>query len=170
MLVQNVSSWICPVAFKNGGVNAPWAVKEPLAWTLSGPLPTSEKAQCYSVCSMSQDEKLTAVVKQWWDVEYYGTVVSVDIQSSEDKQVLSHINTTIQNKDRRYRVGHLGNGQQKNLQNYYSAALSQLKSLETRLGKDENLKGRYPETIENDLKKEYVSKLETKDNVSITLC
>ena len=100
---------ICPVAYKNGGVNTPWAVKLPLAWTISGPLPTSEKAQCYSVCSVSKDEELTAVVKQWWDLESYGTVVAVDNRSSEDKQALAHLNDTIRYNDGQYRVGLLWN-------------------------------------------------------------
>ena len=127
-------SLICLVAFKNGGANTPWAVKLPLAWPLDGPLPAS-KAQCYSVCSMSNDEELTAVVKQWWDLESYGTVVLVDNRTCEDKQALSHLNNTIHYQDGRYSLGLLWNGQQKNLQNNYSAALRQLKSPETRLGK-----------------------------------
>ena len=63
-LRQDAFPLICPAASKNKGAKTPWAVKLPLAWSLSGPLPASEKSQCYSVCSMSQDEELTAVVKQ----------------------------------------------------------------------------------------------------------
>ena len=105
---------------------------------------------------MRKGEDLTVVVKQWFDLESYGTVVSVDNRSSEDKQALSHLNITIQYKEGIYNVGFFWNGLQKNLQSNYSAALSQLKSLETRLDEDENLKERYTETSESDLKKGYV--------------
>ena len=71
VLGQEAFPLICPVACKNGGANTPWAVKLPLAWALSGSLPASEKAQCYSVCSMNKDEELTAVVKYWRDLESY---------------------------------------------------------------------------------------------------
>ena len=84
-------------------------------------------------------------------------MVSVDNRNNKGKQALSHLNNTIQNKDGRYSVGFFWNGQQKNLQSNYLAALSQLKLLETRLGKDENLKKRYSETSEIELKKVYVS-------------
>ena len=72
-LGQDAFPLICPVTVKNIGANLRWPVKLPLAWTPSGPVPASEKAQCYSLCSMSKDEELTAVVKQWCDLESYGT-------------------------------------------------------------------------------------------------
>ena len=119
---------------------------------------------------MSKDEELTAVVKQWWDLESYGTVVAVDNRSSEDKRALAHLNDTIRYNHGRYSVGILWSGQEENLQNNYSAALSQLKSLGTRLGEDEKLKERYSETIENDRKKGYVSQLETSEVNSDKTC
>ena len=84
MLGHDAFPLICPVAFNNDVAITPWAVKLPLAWALSGPLPALEKAQCYSVCSMSKNEKITAVVKQW-DLESYETVVLVDNRSIENK-------------------------------------------------------------------------------------
>ena len=96
-------------------------------------------------------------------------MVSVDNRSNEGKQALSHLKNTIQNKDGRYSVGFFWNGQQKNFQNNYFAALSQLKSLETRLGKDENLKERYSETFKIELKKMYVSNMDTSEDNSNTL-
>ena len=62
------------------------------------------------------------------------------------------------------------NRQQTNLQNHYFVALSRSKSLETKFGNDENLKERYSDTFEKDLKKRYVSKLGTSKNDSETLC
>ncbi len=55
-------------------------------------------------------------------------------------QALAHANDTIQNKDELNRVGIVWNGQQQNLQKNFSAAPSHLKSIETKLSKDENLK------------------------------
>ena len=45
-LGQVAFPFICPLAFKIGGANTLWPFKLPLAWALSGLLPTSEKAQC----------------------------------------------------------------------------------------------------------------------------
>ena len=92
---------------------------------------------------MSQVEELTTVVKQWWDLELYETVVPVDKRSSQDKHALFDLKNTKQYKDVRCSMGIFWNGQQKYLQNNYPAALSQLKWLETRLNKDENLKERF---------------------------
>ena len=78
LLGQDAFPLICTVAFKNGGANTLWAVKLPVAWALSEPLPTSEKAHCYSVCNMSKNEEMTAVMKHWWGLESYGTVVLVN--------------------------------------------------------------------------------------------
>ena len=58
-------------------------------------------------------------------------------------------------------MGLFGNGQQQNLQNKYSAAPNPLKLLETRLGRNENPEVRYSGSFQSDLKKGYVSKLET---------
>ena len=87
---------VCAVAFENGDANTPWAVKLPLAWILSGPLPASEKVKCYAVCSMRENEELTSVVKQWCDLESHGTVASMDNRSSGDKQAFSHLNNNFQ--------------------------------------------------------------------------
>ena len=95
------------------------------------------------------------------------------LKQREDKQALSRLNFTIQNiqyKDGRCSLGFLSNGQQTNLQNNQSAALIQLKSPETSLGKDQNLKERSSGTIESDLEKGCVSKLETSNNISKNLC
>ena len=78
ILQHDVFPLICPIAFKNSAENTPRAVMLPQAWTLSGPFAASEKVQYNSVCGMSKDEELTAVVKQSWDLKDYGTVVSVD--------------------------------------------------------------------------------------------
>ena len=105
ILGQDAFPLICSVAYKNRGVNTSWAVELPLALTISGPLPTSEKAQYYSVCIVGKDEELTTVVKQWWCLEFYGTVVTVDNRSSENKQALAHLNDTIRYNDGRHSVG-----------------------------------------------------------------
>ena len=67
-------------------------------------------------------------------------------------------------------MGLFWNGQQDNFQNNYSLVLSQLKLLERRLGKDENLKERFLETFGNYLKKGYVTKMETSEITSNTAC
>ena len=39
ILGQNAYELIRPLEYKNGGENKPWAVRWPLGWTISGPVP-----------------------------------------------------------------------------------------------------------------------------------
>ena len=60
----------------------------------------------------------------------------------------------------RYEVGLLWKHAKPHLPNNYSSAVTQLKSLERRLEKDENLKQRYKETIDVDVQKGFVTILD----------
>ena len=44
ILGQDAYSLIRPLEYKYCGINSPWAVKVPLGWTLSGPLPKGQRA------------------------------------------------------------------------------------------------------------------------------
>ena len=53
---------------------------------------------------MSTDEELTAVVKQWWVLDCYGTAVSVKCGSEENMSALSNLSEIFQDIDSRYGV------------------------------------------------------------------
>ena len=63
ILGQDAYSLIRPLEYKYCGNNSPWAVIVPLGWTLSGPLPNSERTESSFLSSDSQEnQELTAKV------------------------------------------------------------------------------------------------------------
>ena len=158
ILGQNAYELIRPLEYKNGGVNKPWAVKLPLGWTVSGPVPVSE-LRFSAACHIANDEdvKLAEVVKKWWDMESYGTSMVADKRTKEDKLANEILNSTIQFNGERYEVGLLWNGDQAALSNNFSSSLGQLRGLKRRLDADSSLKQRYSDTIASDYKKGYVT-------------
>ena len=74
------------------------------------------------------------------------------IQGGEE--ALEMLKVTTKFDGERYEVGVLWKNVKPHLQNIYSSAVSQLKSLECRLEKDENLRQRYQETIDVDVKRD----------------
>ena len=163
ILGQNAYEMINPIDYKKAGRHKPWAVRLPLGWTVSGPLPTNELkfhgATAQVACA--EDVQLADVVKKWWDMESYGTLAVADKRSQEDKLAAEILNSTIKFNGERYEVGLLWNGNEAGLCNNYSSALGQLKSLQRRLLSDPQLFERYNATIVSDLSKGYVSILNT---------
>ena len=126
----------------------PWAVQTKLGWVLSGPLPQHETA------------KLADQVKTWWSMESYALNCSASGRSKEDNKTLEMLKATTKFDGERYDVGILWKKAKPHLPNKYSSAVCQLKSLERRLEKDENLKQRYKETIDVDVQKRFVRTLD----------
>ena len=158
ILGQNAYELIRPVEYKNGGENKPWAIKLPLGWTVSGPVPINQ-LKLSAACHVANDNdmKLAEVFKKWWDMESYGTLKVADKRTEEDKLATEVLNSTIKINGERYEVGLLWNGEQAALSNDFSSALGQLRGLQRRLQTDELLKVKYTETINSDLSKGYIS-------------
>ena len=127
ILGQNAYELIRPVEYKNGGENKPWAIKLPLGWTVSGPVPINQlklSAACH--VANNDDMKLAEVVKKWWDMESYGTLKVADKRTKDDKLATEILNSTIKFNGERYEFGLLWNGEQPALSNNFSSALGQL--------------------------------------------
>ena len=136
---------------------SPFAVRLPIGWVLSGPLPPSSGlvSTCFKA-NMEQDFELASQVKSWYDMESYGALKQVDPRSTSDAR--AHVileNTTVHN-GKRYNVGMLWAEDNIDLPNNYFSALVQLKYLEQRLAKDQTLREKYSNTIKVDLDKGYV--------------
>ena len=164
ILGQNAYELIRPVEYKNGGENKQWAIKLPLGWTVSGPVPINH-LKLSAACPVDNDDdmKLAEVVKKWWDMESYGTLKVADKRTKEDKLATEFLNSTIKFNGERYEVGLLWNGEQAALSSNFSSALGQLRGLHRRLQTDELLKVKYTETINSDLSKGYISLLSSSD-------
>ena len=124
---------------------------------LSGPLPQQETAKLATESLVAAEvDPLADQVKTWWSMESYASNCSASGRSKEDDKALEMLKATTKFDGERYEVGLLWKNAKPHLPNNYSSAVSQLKSLERRLEKDENLKQRYKETIDVDLQKGFV--------------
>ena len=65
VLEQDNNHFLCPMEYKKGHKNEPWAVRNKLGWTLSGPLPKHEVANVASATGhlASDDGALSAQLK-----------------------------------------------------------------------------------------------------------
>ena len=84
-------------------------------------------------------------------------------EPEQDERALEMLKATTKFDGERYEVGLLWKNAKPHLPNNYSSAVSQLKSLERRLEKDENLKQRYKETIDVDVQKGFVRILDEEE-------
>ena len=123
------------------GNGKPWAVRTKLGWMLSGPLPQQETAKFATESLVAAElDPLADQVKTWWSMESSVSNCSVSGRSKEDERALELLKATMKFDGERYEVGLLWKNAKPHLPNNYSSAVSQLKSLERRLEKDEKMK------------------------------
>ena len=139
---------------------SPVALRLPIGWVLSGSLPSSSclSSTCFKV-NVELDNELAGQVKSWYDIESFGANKQVDFRSAADARAQEILESTTRslrvNNGLRYDVGMLWAADNTKLPNNYFS-LVQLKSLEKRLAKDEDLREKYSSTIKEDLNKGYV--------------
>ena len=151
ILGQDVFHSIRPLEyFDSDRKNAPVAVRLPLGWVLSGPLPSSSGlySTCFKAvaCNKELDSELADQLRSWYDIESYGAYKQVDSRSAADARALKILEETTYHDGNRYHVGMLWTEADSSLPNNYFSALVQLKSLERRLDKDPELKQLYAKT------------------------
>ena len=95
ILGQDVYSAICQIGYQTSDNHLPWAVKLPIGWVLSGPLPNCKSLKssvCFASSGACVDESvdldLATQVSKWWALESYASFVSVDPRSKSDKKAL----------------------------------------------------------------------------------
>ena len=135
---------------------SPVAVRLPIGWVLSGPMPTSTGflSTCFK-CN-TDDTELACQIKRWFEIESYGAYKQVNSRSAEDKRAAKILDSSTVHDGSRYAVGMLWAEESIMLPDNYYSSLVQLKSLEKRLAKDPHLRDQYSKTIEDDLSKGYV--------------
>ena len=96
-------------------------------------------------------------------MESYAALKQVDPRSASDHRETEILEqSTVHNKGR-YHVGMLWSSEEVKLPKNFVSAMVQLKSLEKRLSKDPVLYKRYAQTIQDDLGKGLVIKVESRD-------
>ena len=168
ILGQDVFLSIRPLEyFDSDRKNAPVAVRLPLGWLLSGPLPSS--SGLYSTCfkavasNKELDSELADQLRSWYDIESYGAYKQEDSRSAADARALEILEETTYHDGIRYHVGMLSTEADSSLPKNYFSALVQLKSLERRLDKVAQLQQLYVKTFHDDLDKGYIVKVDTSD-------
>ena len=96
-------------------------------------------------------------------MESYGTYKQADSRSAADARASKILDETTYHDGCRYQVGMLWAEDGSSLPNNYFSALVQLKSLERRFSKDPELKQHYGKTIQDDLEKGYIEKIDKTD-------
>ena len=95
ILAQDNYSLIRALEYKYCGNNSPWAVIAPLWWTLSDPLPNSERTESSLLSSDSQEnQELTEIVRKWWEIESYCTKFQINSMTLEEKKSLELLEKT----------------------------------------------------------------------------
>ena len=159
ILGQDVYHAIRPLEYFSADEKcSPFAVRLPIGWVLSCPLPSSSSR--VSVCfkaNIERDFELACQVKSWYDMESYGAFKQIDPRSAADARAQEIIETTTFHNGQRYDVGMLWADDNIQLPNNYFSSLVQLKSLEKRLSRDTSLKKNYANTIREDLEKGYLT-------------
>ena len=132
---------------------SPVAVRLPIGWVLSGPMPTSTGflSTCFK-CN-TDDTELACEIKRWYEIESYGAYKQVDSRSAEDKRAAKILDSSTVHDGSRCAVGMLWAEESIKLPDIYYSSLVQLKSFEKRLAKDPHLRDQYSKTIEDDLSK-----------------
>ena len=160
ILGQDVFHLIRPLEyFEADRKNAPIAVRLPLGWVLSGPLPSTSAffSTCFKAVTKSEtDSKLADQLRSWYDLESFGAKREVDSRSAADARASSILENTTYHDGCRYQVGMLWANDNSVLPNNYFSALVQLKSLERRLERTPELKKSYAQTIKDDFDKGYI--------------
>ena len=161
ILGQDAYSLIRPLEYKYCGKNSPWAVKVPLGWTLSGPLPNSERRESSFLSSDSQEnQELTEIVRKWWEIESYGTTFQINSRTLEDEKSLEILEKKTLKLPERFQVQMLFTGKEQKLDCNISSALGQLRSLERRLAKKRVFKIEVHRFNKKDPAKGYITLLE----------
>ena len=132
ILGQDVYHAIRPIEyFESDSKCAPVAVRLPIGWVLSGPLPATSKfiSSCFKIVTEPETD-LAEQLKSWYDMESYGAVKEVEPRSSSDRRAVEILEKTTFNDGKRYQVGMLWSKDDLHLPNNYYSALVQLKFLE----------------------------------------
>jgi hypothetical protein len=152
-----------PLEILKGKGNAPYAIRTPLGWVLSGTLPGGNTAPVTCYAATSEDGSLAEQVRGWWALEAYGTAVNVDPRSKEDQIANKLLKDHTKFKDVRYEVPMLLKNHEIDIPNNYYVAIKRLHSLEAKLAKNEELRQNYQKTIDVDLEKGYIEKVDEQE-------
>ena len=108
---------------------SPCAVRLPIGWVLSGPLPPSLKSNSSCLKGVVEDMSLAEQIKTWYELESYGAFKQVDARSAAGKRALSVLKNDTFHDGERYIVPMLWNDKESALANNYFSLFFLLSSI-----------------------------------------
>ena len=121
ILGQDVYQAIRPLEYFSADERrSPVAVRLPIGWVLSGPLPSKSciNSTCFKV-NIEHDNELAIQVKSWHDIESFGANKQVDSRSAADARAHEILDSTTIHNGLRYDVGMLWAADNAQLPNNY---------------------------------------------------
>ena len=103
---------------------SPCAVRLPINWVLSGPLPPSFKSNSSCFKCVVEHMSLADKLKTWYELESYGAFKQADARSAADKRALSVLKNDTFHDGERYILPMLWNDKESTLPNNYLAQLN----------------------------------------------
>ena len=82
---------------------SPFAARLPIAWVLSGPVPSSLSLPSHNFKCSVEGNSLVEQIKSWYEFESYDTYKLAAPRSASDKQALKTLESTISHED--YAIG-----------------------------------------------------------------
>lgn len=148
---------------KEGGKNEPIAIKTALGWTVFGPCGSNQPTQYnMHICEcLETDNNINQLVKHYFNIESLGiNYQNLKLNNETEKSLQLLNNFTEQRDDGHYETGLLWQSEKIILPNNYQMAKSRLLCLEKQLRKNSELYTVYVRTIEEYLKKGYITKID----------
>ena len=154
---------ISPKTIIKGNQNVPRAVLTALGWTIAGPNNdigyfSSHQATATPVQISTDDTQISDLLASFWRMETYTTSPEITM-SSDERHAMQTLRKTISLYDNRYQLGLLWKPNA-NLPNNYKAAIAQYNRMKIQLNKNSEKLALYQNTIDQDLSKHYIRKLE----------
>ena len=138
---------------RRGRRKQPCAARTLLGWTLIGPLGSTNHCGASINFLSGGQEPLSGQIERMYNADFTETTASSkELMSIEDRRALAIMESTVQMTDGHYQLSLPWKYENPCLPNNRTMAVKRLDLLKRRLQKDEDLKRRYKETVE-----EYIS-------------
>ena len=154
---------ISPKTIIKGNQNVPRAVLTALGWTIAGPNNdigyfSSHQATATPIQISTDDTQISDLLASFWRMKTYATSPEITM-SSDERHAMKTLRKTISLYDNRYQLGLLWKPNA-NLPNNYKAAIAQYNRMKIQLNKNSEKLALYQNTIDQNLSKHYIWKLE----------
>jgi hypothetical protein len=143
---------------RRGIPREPLAARTLLGWTLLGPVGSVSRQEVNFI--HTNQETITSQLQQLYNAEFTETSCSTDVAMSvEDRRALAIMENTVRKVDGHYQIALTWRYQSPCLQNNRSMTERRLRLLQNRLKKDESLRVKYRDVINDYIKRGHARKV-----------